>query len=131
MHIRDARNLFHTMQSLKESERPDLLARACILFAAAGLEANLSYFSVLAIAVNETAPQPLFRDPEVEYLKAVQSDFSKNGELRERKQKQELADRIRIVPALSWEEHSIAPSTLIRILARLSVCRTQSLDETR
>jgi hypothetical protein len=75
MHLRDAVNLLDTMRSIPASARPDLLAKACILFSAAGLETNLSYYCTLALAISEAAPASIYGEPEIEYLKAVQTTF--------------------------------------------------------
>lgn len=100
MHMLDATNILQTLQTLDESHRPDLLAKACILFAAAGLETNLSYYSILALALNDAAPAAIYQDAELEYLKALQMDLTKDAELSPRKQKQSLDDRLVIVPRL-------------------------------
>ena len=100
MHLRDAINLLESMRRIPESGRPDLLAKACILFAAAGLETNLSYFCTLALAISEAAPESIYKEPEIEYLKAVQTTFSKDGKLSLDKQAQPLSDRLLIVPKL-------------------------------
>jgi hypothetical protein len=76
MHLRDAVNVLSTMRSIPTSARPDLLARACILFAAAGLETNLSYLCTLALAISEAVPTgSIYKEPEIEYLRAVRTTF--------------------------------------------------------
>lgn len=100
MHLRDATNILYTLRSLSASHRPDLLAKATILFAAAGLESNLSYFSTLALAISEAVSNPIYKEPELEYLRAVQLEYSKNAELSPRNQKQSLKDRLLVVPKL-------------------------------
>jgi hypothetical protein len=100
MHLRDAINLLESMRIIPESGRPDLLAKACILFAAAGLETNLSYFCTLALAISEAVPESIYKEPEIEYLKAVQTTFSKDAKLNLEKQAQPLSDRLLIVPKL-------------------------------
>jgi hypothetical protein len=100
MHLRDAVNLLESMRSIPESARPDLLAKACILFAAAGLETNLSYFCALALSISEAAQESIYKDPEIEYLKAVQTKFLNDAELNVERQTQPLSDRLLIVPKL-------------------------------
>lgn len=100
MHLRDAVNLLDTLRAIPESARPDLLAKTCILFAVAGLETNLSYYCTLALAVSEAAPESIYKEPEIEYLKAVQTKFLGDAELKVEKQTQPLWDRLLIVPKL-------------------------------
>jgi hypothetical protein len=100
IHLRDAINLLESMRIIPESGRPDLLAKACILFAAAGLETNLSYFCTLALAISEAVPESIYKEPEIDYLKAVQTTFSKDAKLNLEKQAQPLSDRLLIVPKL-------------------------------
>jgi hypothetical protein len=101
MHLRDAVNVLSTMRSIPTSARPDLLARACILFAAAGLETNLSYFCTLALAISEAVPAgSIYKEPETEYLRAVRTTFSKDANLSDEKQAQPLSDRLLRVPKL-------------------------------
>jgi hypothetical protein len=101
MHLRDAVNLLASMREISASDRPDLLAKACVLFAAAGLETNLSYFCTLALAIAEAAPAgSIFIEPEIEYLKAVRVTFSDTATLKEVKQNQPLAERLERVPKL-------------------------------
>jgi hypothetical protein len=100
MHLRDAVNLLDTIRSIPASARPDLLAKACILFAAAGLETNLSYYCTLALAISEAAPGSIYKEPEIEYLKAIQTTFLKDANLNLEKQAQPLSDRLLIVPKL-------------------------------
>ena len=103
MHLRDAVNILGTMRTIPESARPDLLAKACILFAAAGLETNLSYYCTLALAISGAAPESIYKEPEIEYLKAVQTKFLDDAELKIEKQTQSLWDRLLIVPKLLAE----------------------------
>lgn len=100
MHLRDATSTLHTLRSLSDFDRPDLLANATILFATAGLEGNLSYFSTLALAVSEAATEPIYKAHELEYLRAVQEQYLKVAELTPKQQTQSLSDRLRIVPKL-------------------------------
>jgi hypothetical protein len=94
MPLRDAVNLLDSMRKISASDRPDLLAKACVLFAAAGLETNLSYFCTLALAIAEGAPAgSIFIEPEIEYLRAVRVTFSDTATLKEVKQNQPLAER--------------------------------------
>lgn len=98
MHLRDARNILTFLQSAGSIGRPDLLAKAAILLSAAGLESNLSYYSTLALAIQDA--KPIYKQPELEFLKAVQMEYTKEAELRPSKQKQALDERLRLVPAL-------------------------------
>jgi hypothetical protein len=100
MHLRDAVKILATTRTIPESARPDLLAKACILFAAAGLETNLSYCCTLALAISEAAPESIYKEPEIEYLKAVQTKFRDDAESQVEKQTQPLWDRLLIVPKL-------------------------------
>jgi hypothetical protein len=101
MHLRDAVNLLDTARNIPVSARPDLLAKACILFAAAGLETNLSYFCTLALAIAETVPAgSIYKEPEIDYLKAVRTTFSSDASLNNLKQPQPLVERLLIVPKL-------------------------------
>jgi hypothetical protein len=100
MHLRDAVNVLDTLRTISELDRPDLLARACILFAVAGLETNLSYYCTLALAISEATAESIYKEPEIEYLKAVQTKFLDDAELNVTKQAQPLSDRLLIVPKL-------------------------------
>ena len=100
MHLRDAINVLNTLRTIPESARPDLLARVCLLFAVAGLETNLSYYCTLALAIAEATPESIYKEPEIEYLKAVQTKFLNDAELKVGNQPQPLADRLLIVPRL-------------------------------
>jgi hypothetical protein len=100
MHLRDAVNILTTTRTIPESARPDLLAKVCILFAAAGLETNLSYFCTLALAISEAAPESIYKEPEIAYLKAIQTRCRDDAEPKVEKQTQHLWDRLLIVPKL-------------------------------
>jgi hypothetical protein len=98
MQLRDATNMLDTLRSVDASGRPDLLAKATILFAAAALESNLSYYSTLALAIHDA--KPTYKEPEVEYLKAVKMEYTKDAELSTSKEKQPLNERLHLIPTL-------------------------------
>jgi hypothetical protein len=100
MHLRDAINVLDTLRRITPSHGPDLLARACILFAIAGLETNLSYYCTLALAISEAAPESTYQEPEIEYLRAVQTKYLDDGRLKVESHAQPLGERLLIVPKL-------------------------------
>jgi hypothetical protein len=100
MHLRDAVNLVDSIRDLPASARPDLLAKASILFAVAGLETNLSYFCTLALAISDVAPESIYIEPELEYLKAVQTRYEKDASVKPGKHAQPLSERLQVVPKL-------------------------------
>jgi len=96
IHLRDARNLLYAIHGLRDNRA---LSKAAILMAAAALETNLTYLSLIALRFVEARPQK-FRRPHINFLRGIDEEIDDNGRLIERRSRQTLLERMTIVPNL-------------------------------
>lgn len=93
IHLRDARML------LPEARDTRIFAKACVVLASAALESNLSYLSELGLAFAKARPD-LYVEAQCEFLRGERTAVDDNGNLVQKRLKQTLEERLRIVPTL-------------------------------
>src|SRR5438105_1374984 len=87
MHLRDAREL------LRNSREDRIIAKAAMVISCAALEANLAHFTSIGEHFQNVRPGT-YGTPQLEYLRGIESFVDENGDVRTRKMKQSLEDRM-------------------------------------
>ena len=93
IHLRDTRLL------LPDTRDNRVLAKACVVLASAALESNLSYLSGLGLALANARPSA-FVEAQREFLQGERTAVDDSGNLVQKRLKQTLEERLRIVPKL-------------------------------
>jgi hypothetical protein len=120
IHLRDARNMLASIQEDgKTFERP--FTKAVILLSAAALESNLVYFSDLCLTIATHRPD-LYLPPQLDYLRGSQEYVNEKGDLKTRRLKQGLEEKLKVVPSLlgrsMGRKYRFPPQSAVRKLRK-------------